>query len=179
MPQTVIAAFSAVEEAENAIEILKSEGYDPKQMTIMMKDRHEAAVVANDTGADTAKGAMEGATTGGMIGGLAGLLVGIGAITIPGIGPFLAAGPLAAALGLTGAAATTVSGAATGAVAGGLIGALMSLGLSEDDAKVYETTIREGGIVVAVPTVAGEGPHVTEILDDSGASQVRTVGAGM
>lgn len=175
MPNTVIAAFSSVNEAENAIETLKSEGYNPKEMTIMMKDREEARAVANDTGADTAKGAVSGATTGGMIGGLTGLLVGIGAITIPGIGPFLAAGPLATALGLTGAAATTVSGAATGAVAGGLIGALMSLGLSEDDAKVYETTIKEGGVVVAVPSMENENNHVTQILDDSGATQVRVV----
>lgn len=172
---TVIAAFSSVNEAENAIDLLKNEGFDPKQMTIMMKDQQEVQNVANDTGASMAAGTVEGATTGGMLGGLAGLLVGVGVITIPGIGPFLAAGPLVTALGLTGAAATTVSGAATGAVAGGLIGALMGLGLSEEEAAVYETTIKEGGIVVAVPAInQGEG-HVTEILDSSGATQVRVI----
>lgn len=174
---TVIAAFNTVDEAENAIDVLRNEGFDPKQMTIMMKDKQEVQQVADDTGASVAAGTVEGATTGGMLGGLAGLLIGVGAITIPGIGPFLAAGPLVTALGLTGAAATTVSGAATGAVAGGLIGALMGLGLSEEEATAYETTIKEGGIVVAVPAVnQGEG-HVTEILDSNGATQVKVITA--
>jgi uncharacterized protein YcfJ len=177
MANTVIAAFSSVTEAENAIDILKSEGYDPKQMTIMMKDRQAAQEVMDDTGADVAEGAVSGATTGGMIGGITGLLVGIGAIVIPGIGPFLAAGPLVTALGLTGAAATTVSGAATGAVAGGLIGALMGLGLSEEEAVVYETTIKEGGIVVAVPAMNGGDSKVTQVLDDSGATQIKVLAA--
>ncbi|MDQ5951635.1 MAG: hypothetical protein QG639_916 [Patescibacteria group bacterium] len=174
---TVIAAFSSVNEAENAINILKDEGYDPKQMTIMMKDKQEVEQVADDTGANVAAGTVEGAATGGMLGGLAGLLVGVGAITLPGIGPFLAAGPLVTALGLTGTAATTVTGAATGAVAGGLIGALMGLGLSEEEAAVYETTIKEGGIVVAVPTLDKGQGHITEILDNNGATQVRVLSA--
>lgn len=174
MPKTIISAFSSIEEAENAIAILKSEGYDPKQMTVMMKDKEIVEQVADDTGTMVATGAVEGATTGGMLGGLAGLLVGVGAIVIPGIGPFLAAGPLVTALGLTGAAATTVSGAATGAVAGGLIGALMGLGLSEEEATVYETTIKKGGIVVAVPTM-DDGAHVSQVLDDSGATQTKVL----
>lgn len=175
MSQTVLAAFTSVGEAENAITTLKAEGYDPKQMSVMMKDTRESQQVANNTGADVATEAASGATTGGVIGGIAGLLVGIGALTIPGIGPFLAAGPIAASLGLTGAAATTVTGAATGAVAGGLVGALMGLGLSHEDATVYEDVIKEGGVVVAVPALENAVTHVTQVVNDSGATQVRTL----
>jgi uncharacterized protein YcfJ len=175
MPSTVIGAFASVNAAEAAIEELREDGFNPKEMSIFMKDQGEAQKVADDTGTNAATGAVSGATTGGIVGGLAGLLVGIGAITIPGIGPFLAAGPLAAALGLTGATATTVTGAATGAVAGGLIGALMGLGLTEDEAKVYESTIREGGVIVAVPAPDAHAEHATEILEENGAQQVKVI----
>lgn len=177
MSQTVLAAFTSVGDAENAITTLKAEGYDPKQMSVMMKDTRASQQVSDNTGANVAAGTAEGATAGGAIGGIAGLLVGIGAITIPGIGPFLAAGPIAAGLGLTGAAATTVTGAATGAVTGGLLGALMGLGLSNDDATVYENVIREGGVVVAVPALENAVTHVTQVVNASGATQVRTLAA--
>lgn len=173
MQSTIIAAFNSVESAENAIHELKTKGFDPKEISIMMKERDEVENVSDTTGAKAASGAISGATTGGLIGGLAGMLVGVGAITIPGIGPFLAAGPLATALGLTGAAAATISGATTGAVAGGLIGTLMSLGLSQEQAATYETTIKQGGIVVAVPAHEGEADLVTTVLENNNASQVQ------
>lgn len=175
MARTFIAAFSNISHAEEAISDLRSAGYNPKEMTIMMKDQEAVQEVANDTGASTAEGIVSGATTGGVIGGLTGLLVGVGAIAIPGIGPFLAAGPLVTALGLTGAAATTVSGATSGAIAGGLIGGLMGLGLSQDEAQVYETVIKEGGVVIAVPAQDDTDTTASDILDQHGADQVRTV----
>lgn len=175
MARTIIAAFGDVDGAESAINELRSAGYDPKQMTIMMKDQEVVREVADNTGASTAEGIVSGATTGGMLGGLAGLLVGVGVLTIPGIGPFLAAGPLVTALGLTGAAATTVSGATSGAIAGGLIGGLMGLGLSEDEALVYETTIKDGGVVVAVPARDDDDADALDVLERNGASQIKQV----
>jgi uncharacterized membrane protein len=174
MPETVLAVFSNRDNAEMAIEDLQSEGYNPKDISIVMRDREEAEGVARDTGSNVAAGAVSGATTGGVVGAITGLLVGIGAIAIPGIGGVLIGGPLAAALGLTGAAATTVSGAATGAVAGGLIGALMGLGVPEEEARVYEERIKAGEIMIAVPT-RGRGREVESILSDHGADQIRTV----
>lgn len=170
----VLGVFDDRVHAEKAINELQDEGYDTKDISIMMKDVEEAREVADDTGADVAEGAVEGATTGGVIGALAGLLIGVGAIAIPGIGGLLIGGPLAAALGLTGAAATTVSGAATGALAGGVIGALTGIGVSEEDAEVYERKISEGGILVAVPAES-HNVEAAGIMASHGAEQVRTV----
>ncbi len=175
MAEMVLGVFSEKGSAENAIEELKSEGYDAKDISIVMKDEREAEAVSTDTGASVAEGALSGAATGGVIGGLAGLLVGIGAIMIPGIGAILIAGPLAAALGLTGAAATTISGAATGALAGGLVGALVGLGVPEEEAHVYEDRVKAGGILLAVPVQQGSKREARAILDDHGAESIRNI----
>lgn len=170
----VLGMFSDENDAEKAISHLKDGGYDAKDMSLVMKDKDEQNRIARKTGTDTVGGAIQGATTGSMIGGLAGLLTGLGVIAIPGVGPFLAAGPIAAALGLTGVTATTVSGAATGAAAGGLIGALTSLGLSADDAKLYETGVNDGGILLAVPVNRGTDREVIDILEACSADKIKT-----
>lgn len=170
----VLGMFSNDNDAEKAINHLKDEGYKAEDMSLVMKDKDEQGRIARKTGTDTVGGAIQGATTGSMIGGLAGLLTGLGVIAIPGVGPFLAAGPIATALGLTGAAATTVSGAATGAAAGGLIGALTSFGLSADDAKLYEQGVNEGGILLAVPVNRGTSREVIDILEACNADQIKT-----
>jgi hypothetical protein len=168
----VLGVFSQRNDAEDAINELRENGYNPKDISIVMKDRSEGERLAGDTGADVAGGAVTGATTGAVLGGLAGLLA---SFVIPGLGAFFIGGPLATALGLTGAAASTVSGATTGAVAGGLIGALMGLGLPEEDARFYEERINEGGILVAIPAFAGRESEVEDILTENGADQVKTI----
>lgn len=175
MSQVVMGVFTDREDAESALIDLEDEKFKVSDISIIMKDQGQAKELAEDTGASTAEGAVSGATTGGVIGGIAGLLIGVGAITIPGIGALLIAGPVAAALGLTGAAATTVSGAITGALAGGLIGALVSLGVPEEDAKVYEERVREGGILLVVPVSDRKSEEVEEILDQNGADQIRSI----
>jgi len=175
MKKMIFGVFAERENAENAINELEHEGFDPKNISIVMKNEDDAKVIENNTGADVAGGAATGATTGAVVGGLAGLLIGIGAIAIPGIGALLVAGPIAAALGLTGAAASTVAGATTGALAGGLIGALVKLGIPEEDAKVYEERVKSGAILVAVPEMDGKHKEVSSILTDQGAEQVKTV----
>lgn len=144
MAKAVIAIFKTQEAAVTAVDKFKDLGYDPKEISVVMKDMKAAGTIAQGTGENIATGATSGAITGGAIGALAGLLIGIGAIAIPGIGGLLIGGPLAAALGLTGAAATTASGAVTGALAGGLVGALTGLGIPAEEAKVYEEEIRGG-----------------------------------
>lgn len=175
MSKMIFGVFTERENAENAINKLENQGFDPKNISIVMKNQDEAKVIENNTGANVAGGARRGASTGAVIGGLTGLLVGIGAIAIPGIGALLIAGPLVTALGLTGAAASTVAGAATGALAGGLIGALVRLGIPEEDAKVYEDSVKSGAILVAVPEMEGKHEEVSLILTDHGAEQVKTV----
>lgn len=172
MTKTVLGVFQDRSDVETAIDKFKSEGFKPEDFSIVMKDAKEAQELKDDTGADVAGGAVSGATTGAVVGGLAGLLAGI---AIPGLGAFLIGGPIAAALGLTGAAASTVSGAATGAVAGGLIGALTGLGLSEDEAEYYEGRVKEGAILLAVPTRENQLELVRGIFDDCNAADVKTL----
>jgi uncharacterized membrane protein len=175
MADLVFGIFTDRDNAEDAIEDLKTAGYDAKEISIMMKETEEANRIADNTGANVTEGAVTGATTGGVIGAIAGLLVGVGAIAIPGVGAFLVGGPIAAALGLTGAAATTVSGAATGALAGGILGALMGLGVPEEDARAYEEEINRGAVLIAVPTRAKHEEEARDILEDNGAERVRTI----
>ncbi len=170
----IIGVFSNRTEAENAINELHEMDYDAKDISVITKSQDDAEVIHENTGSPVAEGAATGATTGGIIGGLTGLLIGIGAIAIPGIGALLIGGPLAAALGLTGAAATTATGALTGALAGGLVGALVSLGIPEEDARVYEEHVKEGGILIAVPAGNRDSTEVKEILKDNNAERIRS-----
>ncbi len=176
MARMVLGVFSLRDEAEMAIRELERAGFDPKDVSIIMKNREEAREISDNTEANIAGGAVTGATAGGAIGALAGLLIGVGAIAVPGVGALLIGGPIAAALGLTGAAAATASGALTGALAGGLIGGLLSLGVPETDARIYEDRIKEGGILLLVPVTDGNTDEAREILETNGADQIKIVG---
>jgi hypothetical protein len=179
MADITIGVFSSTTDAEYAIHDLQDAGYDPKNISIMMKDTKQATEVAESTGSSVGAGATSGMATGGLLGGLAGLLVGIGAITIPGLGGFLIGGPLAVAFGLTGAAASTATGAITGAVVGGVIGALTNLGVPEEDARVYESRVNAGGILVVVPSMENTTTEARAILQDNNADQVKVVHAAL
>src|SRR4051812_7629024 len=121
MSKIILGVFSDRQDAESAIQKLEAEDYDPKDMSIVMRDQRNAKDISENTGVDDVmSGATAGAGTGAVVGGIAGFLAGT---VLPGLGGFLIGGPIGAALGLSGAAATTVSGVTTGAVAGGLIGA--------------------------------------------------------
>lgn len=174
MTKTVLGIFSDRANAEEAIGNLEEAGYNPKDISIVMKDKSEGEKLASNTGADVAEGTVAGMTSGAILGGLAGLLA---SFVIPGLGAFFIGGPLAAALGLTGAAATTASGAATGALAGGLLGALTGLGLSDDDAKAYEDRVKQGGILLAIPARSGEEAEIESMLSECGADDIKSVTA--
>lgn len=177
MARVLLGVFDNRIHAQDAISDFESIGLNPKDISIMMRDQEEARDIASDTGANVAEGAVSGATTGGIIGGIAGLLIGIGAIAIPGIGGLLVGGPIAAALGLSGAAATTATGALTGALAGGIVGALIGLGVPEEDARVYEERIKAGAILLAVPSPEEREEEVRAVFEEHGASQIRTITA--
>jgi uncharacterized membrane protein len=177
MAEMILGIFNNRENVDQAINELQDLGFSPKDISIVMKDTGEAREVSKDTGASVASGTASGATAGGVLGALAGLLIGVGAIAVPGIGGLLIGGPLAAALGLTGAAATTATGALTGALAGGVVGALTSLGVSETEARMYETRIKEGAILVAIPVNAGtnQTQQVMDVLRNNNAEQINQV----
>lgn len=174
MAETVIGVFHNPGDAKDAISHLRDAGYDPQDISILMKDVKSRADMKEDTGVNVVGGAASGAVTGGILGGLAGFAA---SIAIPGLGAFFVGGPIASVLGLTGAAATTASGVATGALAGGVLGALTGLGLSDEDALRYESYINEGAALVAVPARMREEEQVREVFEDHGAADVTVVTA--
>lgn len=145
----VAALFNDRQQAENAIHDLKGSAlYDASEIGVAMRDREEQRELAAETGTHATEGAVSGVVGGGILGGIAGWLIAVGAITIPGVGPVLAGGALASALGVT--AGTAAAGAGIGAAAGGVTGALIGLGIPEKDADFYEKGFREGGVIVTV-----------------------------
>ena len=157
---TVVGLFDSSAQAQSAIEQFRAAGVPSEHISLAMQDRSEAAAVAEETGVGT--GVATGAVGGGILGGLAGLLVGIGALAIPGIGPLVAAGPLAA----------TLLGAGIGAATGGLIGALVGAGVPEEEAQLYQTGVERGGVLVSVQTDAVDDAQVRSILGNAGMRDV-------
>lgn len=176
MTKMLVAVYADKGEAEQAIGLLERNGYSAKELSLIMKDGGVEKTTSRAIATGSVAGAAaDGATTGALLGTVAGILVGVGAITIPGIGAVLIGGPLAAVLGLTGAAATAATGAVTGAVAGGFAGALIGLGVSEEDARFYERSIQAGAVLLTVPVIAEKEDSIREILEETGAEQIRAV----
>ena len=114
-----------------------------------------------------AEGVTAGASTGVVLGGALGWLLGIGALAIPGLGPFIAAGPIMAAL----------AGAGVGGTVGGLTGALVGMGIPEYEAKRYEGHVKDGGILLSVHAVSSDAvKRAKQILSATGASDISASG---
>src|SRR5258708_34706101 len=135
-------------------------------MSVLMRDRGGKGEVGYVKATKGGEGATTGAATGGATGGVVGLLAGIGALAIPGVGPFIAAGPIMAAL----------SGAAVGAATGGVVGGLIGLGIPEIEAKRYDDKLRKGNYLIAVHTDESEEvDRAKDIFKTVGAEDVSTV----
>lgn len=153
MHKMLFGVFQNTSDANAALDHLYKAGVGKNNVSVIVSDAVTKKQVIDETdtpGERIVEGAASGATTGAVVGALGGLLIGIGAITIPGVGGLLIAGPVASALGLTGAAATAASGAVGGAIAGGLIGSLVNLGLPQEQATLYEERIKSGDILLIV-----------------------------
>jgi hypothetical protein len=142
MAKTVVALYDDRSEAEAAIRELQDNGFRREDISLAASDTSRREGMDEGTGdtGNVAAGAIGGAGVGAVLGGIAGLVVGLGALAIPGIGPIVAAGPLAAALG----------GAGMGAVAGGLVGALVGLGIPQEEAEAYAEGVRRGSTLLTV-----------------------------
>lgn len=164
----IIGIFADRDHAEMAINDLRTLGIHDTDISYVYSS--DGQTVTEDGGGNKAgTGAAAGATTGAVVGALAGLAVANG--ILPGLGTLFVAGPLAGALGLTGAVATTAAGAATGAAAGGIIGALAGLGVKEDEARIYEERVKLGGILVTASTDSPAAAR--EIFVKHGADEIR------
>lgn len=140
MANKIVGVFENEREASRAIQNLQAQGFTSEEISVVAKDRDDLRAIDEETGTKAPEGMAAGAAAGGVLGGVTGLLAGVGALAIPGIGPILAAGPLAAAL----------TGLAVGAGAGGLVGGLVGLGIPEDEAEEYEEHLNRGNILVLV-----------------------------
>jgi uncharacterized protein (TIGR02271 family) len=161
MAKTVIGMFDEFTHAKAAVSALKDAGFRSEEISLAANDaagEHGKVVDADRNGSAVGNGAMTGAGVGAAIGGGTGLvlgLLGVSMIAVPGIGPILAAGPIAAAL----------AGAGVGAVAGGLIGALTKLGVDEEHAHTYAEGVRRGSTLVTVRCEDAEAQRAADILD--------------
>lgn len=166
--RTVVGVFDDATRAEEALNGLKAGGFAPEQVSVVAKDSRMVGEITDDAELGSpVEGAGTGAFLGGVTGGVLGWLVGIGALALPGLGPIVAAGALA----------TTLGGAAIGAVAGGLIGALVDLGIPEEEARVYEESVRGGGILLTVHADSpGEAGAARDLLTRHGGADVRAYG---
>src|SRR2546425_3683461 len=152
---------------EGAVDALRQEGFRNTDISVLFQENQGTKDFAHEKSTKAPEGTATGATSGAVVGGTLGWLAGIGALAIPGLGPFIAAGPIVAAL----------AGAGAGGVVGGITGALVGMGIPEYEAKRYEGRIKEGGILLSVH--ADDSKWVSkakDILKRTGAEDVASSG---
>ncbi len=140
MAKAVFGIANSDVQAETIVDALKTAGFSNNDISVLLPDKDGTRDFAHEKNTKAPEGAATGAGTGGVVGGVLGWLAGIGSLAIPGVGPFVAAGPIMAAL----------SGAAVGTAVGGLTGALVGLGIPEFEAKRYEGKLMAGNILISV-----------------------------
>jgi hypothetical protein len=152
---------------ERGVDALRAANFRAEDISVLFPDNVGTKDFAHEKGTKAPEGAATGAGTGAAIGGVLGWLAGIGAIAIPGIGPFIAAGPIVAAL----------AGAGAGGAVGGLTGALIGMGIPEYEAKRYEGMVKEGGFLISVHCDNSEWTSKAKrILEETGAADVSSTG---
>jgi len=164
--KSVFCIATSLPQANQIVNLLKDANFSNSDISALFADNESAQDFAHEKHTKAPEGAVTGAGTGGIIGGALGWIAGIGALAIPGVGPFIAAGPIIAAL----------SGAAIGAAVGGIAGGLIGLGIPELVAKRYEGKLKQGNILISVHTESSdEIKRAKEIFDDAGAEDICTV----
>jgi hypothetical protein len=154
-------------QADQIVDLLKAGNFSNNDISVLFPDKGTTRDFAHEKNTKAPEGAVTGASTGGVIGGALGWIAGIGALAIPGVGPFIAAGPIMAAL----------SGAAVGAAVGGIAGGLIGLGIPELEAKRYEGKVKAGNLLISVHTEDSEEiTRAKGIFTQAGAQDICTTG---
>jgi len=167
MATAVFCIVGTDAQAERIVGDLKTAGFSNNDISALFPDKGSTRDFAHEQKTKAPEGAATGAVTGGLLGGTLGWLAGIGALAIPGVGPFIAAGPIVAAL----------SGAAVGGTVGGLTGALIGMGIPEFEAKRYEGKVRDGRILMSVHTEdRDQRSRAKEIFERHGAEDISSAG---
>jgi hypothetical protein len=163
MTKAIVGVFRSKDSAEEAINELKRNGYE-RDISLVARD--EKAKDYEPEGDPGGRLTMEdqnlgdGVFAGGALGGIAGLLAGAGALLIPGVGPIIAAGPLAAFL--------------TGVVGGGLVGGLVDFGIPEERGRYFEERVKKGDILVTIKAQEDEVSEISSVLRENGAEDVES-----
>lgn len=167
--KSVYAIAISEGQANQIVDSLTNSGFSSDDISALFPDKESTHEFSHEKNTKAPEGAVTGVASGGVLGGTLGLLAGIGALAIPGVGPFIAAGPLMAAL----------SGAAAGAAVGGIAGALVGLGIPEIEAKRYENRIAEGNILISVHAEnSDEVNRAKEILSAANAEEISVTSLG-
>jgi hypothetical protein len=167
MAKAVFGLVDSETQAERIVDNLKTAGFSNNDISVLFPDKAGTRDFAHEKATKAPEGAATGAGTGGVVGGVLGWLVGIGSLAIPGVGPFIAAGPIMSAL----------AGAGVGAAVGGLSGALIGMGIPEYEAKQYEGKIKQGNILISVHSEdSAEVKRAKEIFERAGAHDISSTG---
>jgi hypothetical protein len=162
----VFGMYSTRPQVEVAVDQLRAAGFRPTDISVLFPENVGTKEFAHEKNTKAPEGAAAGATSGAVLGGALGWLAGIGALAIPGLGPFIAAGPIMGLLG----------GVGVGATVGGIAGALVGLGIPEYEAKRYEGMIKGGGILLSVHSDDHEWTkRARVILEHTGADSIAAV----
>ena len=165
--KAVFVIYRNQAEAEAAVSSLKACGFRSSDISVLLPQPTGSSDLVHTKATKAPEGAAAGVGTGVVVGGTLGLLVGIGALAIPGLGPFIAAGPIMSAL----------AGIGVGTAVGGISGALIGFGIPEYEAKKYEGFVKEGGILLSVHT---DNPEWTvkakNVLENTSATDIATSG---
>ncbi|MGA8430559.1 MAG: quinol:electron acceptor oxidoreductase subunit ActD [Candidatus Sulfotelmatobacter sp.] len=163
----VFGIYTDRSSVDRAVEALKTAGFSNSDVSVLLPEKQDTKDFAHEKNTKAPEGATTGAGTGALLGGGLGWLVGIGALAIPGLGPFIAAGPIMAAL----------AGASVGGAVGGLTGALIGMGIPEYEAKRYEGRVKDGGILLSVHSDSSEETKkAKDILQRTGAQDISSTG---
>lgn len=163
----VFGIYRSRQSVEEAVQALKNADFRNTDISVLFSENVGTKDFAHEKHTKAPEGTTAGAGTGAVIGGALGWLTGIGALAIPGVGPFIAAGPLVALL----------AGVGAGGVLGGIAGALVGMGIPEYEAKRYEGRIKEGGVLLSVHCDNSEWKkRATDILKQTGAGDVGSEG---
>src|ERR1700674_1373080 len=163
----VFGIYPSQASVESGVDALKAAGFSNNDISALFPQNAGTKDFAHEKSTKAPEGASTGAGAGALLGGGLGWLVGIGALAIPGLGPFIAAGPIMAAL----------AGAGVGGAVGGLTGALIGMGIPESEAKRYEGRVKDGGILLSVHSDDSEWTKTAkEVFQRTGAQDISSTG---
>jgi hypothetical protein len=159
----VFGIYPTIGHAERAVDSLVGHGFSNSDVSVLLPDNQSSKEFAHEKHTKAPEGTTTGVTAGGVIGGTIGLLAGIGTLAIPGVGPFIAAGPIMAAL----------AGLGVGGAVGGLVGALAGMGIPEYEAKRYVGRVKDGGVLLSVHCDASDQiTRAKDLLKQTGAEDI-------